>query len=173
MAENICIHCGLKTTFLNAKSRSAGPVHFACMAAYDLSGEQESGDNPEDQKRDRKHRHSDQPGTEKAVPSSATVLSSDYGAARVVSGIGEFLGWVLSIACGRSGVHFCVGRYGRSGIHCGAWRRHLRSLPCHDGPIYSSNGQQRGYDARNPATIANKEPMRSPAIGRKRTLANP
>lgn len=95
MAENICIHCGLKTTFLNAKFMSAGPVHFACMAAYDLSGEQESGDNPEDQKRDRKHRHSDQPGTEKAVPSSDTVLSSDYGAARAVSGIGEFLGWVL------------------------------------------------------------------------------
>ncbi len=84
MAGKLCANCGRPTNFFTEIDMGGDVVHGKCVRAYE-----------ENQKLGREHQYSDKSGTAEAAANTGTAAPSDYGAARVVSGIGEFLGWVL------------------------------------------------------------------------------
>lgn len=71
MAGKLCAHCGRPTNFFMRIDMGGDVVHEECLRAY-----------TENQKRGRKHQHSDKSGIAEAAVNTGTAAPSDYEAAR-------------------------------------------------------------------------------------------
>ena len=81
MGHKQCIVCGKEATMSEASVTNDGLLHHACRSDYFASTERyEDGQDA---------------SAKETVADIEGLLPSKYGAGRIVSGIGEFLGWFL------------------------------------------------------------------------------
>ena len=91
----LCIHCGDQIKFFQGSTTTRlGPLHVKCWAAFHKKRESDlelSDSEPTRKQSDLPTAITDQ----KIRSGSGTAYPTKYGVARVVSGFGQFLGWIL------------------------------------------------------------------------------